>query len=82
MTHHDPDATVPVSEIMGGRNPFADIPDTLKSRRPAPSLVIGLAMIATWLISELARDWAAFGELSGLVLMVSFLLFVKWAKSE
>lgn len=100
INHHDPDAAVPLSELLlsddyeatvakinaesaRGRNPFRDIPDTRKPlRRPTPSLVIGLAMINAWCVSELARDWPAFGELSGLVLMVSFVLFVKWAKSE
>lgn len=83
MTNHDPDATVAVSELMGDRNPFADIPDTRKPpRRPTPSLVIGMAMISVWLIASLAQEWPAFREVSGLFLMVSFVLFVKWAKSE
>jgi len=99
MTRDDPDATVPVSELMGddydatvahirsesaaGRNPFAHIPAPRRSdRRPVPSLVIGAAMLGTWFTASLAQEWAAFSDVSGLFLMVMFVLFVTWAKSE
>lgn len=81
----DYDATVAHirRESAAGRNPFADVPDTRKaSRRPVPSLVIGCAMLCASCVTSLAQQWEAFGDLSGLILIVSFLLFVTWAKSE
>lgn len=54
----------------------------VKSRRPTPSLIIGAAMLTSWLITSLAYDWPAFREVAGLTTVVALLLLVRWAKVE
>lgn len=79
----DSDRTVPVSDLMRAPNPFlenAPTPGPRDSYRPGPGLLIGLSMSTAWLVSSLAADWPAFGEVSGLFMITAFFALLAWAK--